>query len=539
MFKKNSLVYSAVLLFSLLCCGFFSLWLGKELCWDLANYHYYNPYAFFHDRSHLDFWPTTFIHQYLNPLIDFLTYFLINDFSPRTTEFILGAIHGINYWLLFLMACFFIRGNNSERLTPTTISLGLLLALLGMYGPTVIPGIGSFQNDNTISLFILSCLLLQIFAWQRYRDKHVLPQKMLFFSALLLGMCTGLKLTAGPFFVGLILTTLLLPLPLKIKIKATLLISIALVIGMSLSAGFWMWHLWQQHHNPFFPFLNNIFHSPEITFSNWRDPRFMPHGLLQTLFYPFYFSWDGRTIDLPFRDFRFMMVYALFIITFLYSLWHKRPLFNLPQRFLLTFFICSYIIWQYYFSNARYLIALEMCAPIVIYILVTALIHQGYCRAILLTMLFYTLFFFMVNVPIIRLPWFGSSFFAVQLPQKIIAIREASVLITYSPFAFDLNPRPLSYLIPFFPTNWHFIGIPFAKEKYAADEKTHHVINQLIQHTPQPIYLLTAADNMTTLYRTAMRFGLHPSGNCVVIKSDRQTLANQQALLCPVSVALT
>src|ERR1700722_12262318 len=94
----------SVLSFAMLLSGLLSLIRGKELCWDFANYHFYNPFAFIHQRFLQDYWPSSFVHAHLPPTIDFLSYFLVNYFPVISVTFIIGAIHGINFWLVFMIA---------------------------------------------------------------------------------------------------------------------------------------------------------------------------------------------------------------------------------------------------------------------------------------------------------------------------------------------------------------------------------------------------------------------------------------------------
>src|SRR5215208_8338177 len=125
--------YLSLPLFMLL-AGCLSVFLGKELNWDLAHYHFYLPYSVIYNRSILDYWPASYIHQYLNPLIDFLSYFLITHFTSFQTVFIRGALDGISIWLLFLIADFFIPPQKYKTL------LCLLMTFLGIYGPTAFEG---------------------------------------------------------------------------------------------------------------------------------------------------------------------------------------------------------------------------------------------------------------------------------------------------------------------------------------------------------------------------------------------------------------
>ena len=164
-----------MLIFAMLLCGGISVYFGKELCWDLASYHYYNPFALLNARHNIDYWPSSNIQQYINPAIDFLSYFLITYFTPFMSEFILGAIHGINLWLLFLIAQHFLQQEKFKY------SLALLFALLGLYGPTTLPGIGSFQNDNLISIFVLAFVLLQLYSLENNK-----PLLTIYFSSVMI-----------------------------------------------------------------------------------------------------------------------------------------------------------------------------------------------------------------------------------------------------------------------------------------------------------------------------------------------------------------
>jgi hypothetical protein len=518
---RNTLVFSLVLFGCLSAC------MGKELCWDMANYHYYNPYAFFNGRRAIDFWPSSYIHQYFNPAIDFLSYFLVNHFSGRTAEFLLGAVHGINFWLLFLLASLFLPA-------AYKIWLALLLAALGMYGPTSFSGIGSFQDDNLIAIFVLGSVLLQI----KYFTTHA-SQKTVFFSGILLGIGVGLKLTAGIFVMGALLATLLMPIPVTDRLKIAVIWGGAVTAGILLSSGYWMLQMWQQHHNPFYPFFDNLFHRSNLT--NWHDTRFLPHGIWQNIFFPFYF-WDGRTADTSFRDFRFVIVYILAVIAGIKWLWQhaSQPKLPLQLFWLYYFFIFSYCIWQVYFSIERYIVTLEMLAPLIIYLLLMQIISNTRTRLMIAAMIFYTLCFTMSPSLVARTEHYDTSFFNVKLPPFVYQQQEATVLMPYVVFLqgepyLDANPRPQTYLIPFFPPQWRFIGLPFGHEHYLEDETPTIKILALLQKHPQKIYLLTSDLNMPELYRAAKTFNLVPAGACEKIVSDRQKLTAQQVLLCPVT----
>jgi hypothetical protein len=83
--------------------GGVSLWLGQDMNWDLLNYHYYDGYAFLHGRLDMDIVPAG-IQTYQAPLLHAFHYLGIAHLPPRLFGFLLGALHGLNVPLLFVLA---------------------------------------------------------------------------------------------------------------------------------------------------------------------------------------------------------------------------------------------------------------------------------------------------------------------------------------------------------------------------------------------------------------------------------------------------
>lgn len=520
-----------VLFAALLGGGLLSVFFGKDLSWDLANYHYYNPYAYIHHRAGLDYWPTSFIQQYLNPAMDFGSYFLITYTNVYMAEFILGAIQGLNGWLLFLITRWFIPEENN-------LFLAIFITLAGMCGPLFLPSLGSMQNDNIISILIFLFIFLQLQSLPLL-TRHTINTKLFFISGLILGAAVGLKLTAGIYGVGALFAILFLDVSLPERFRFCLILTFSILAGLSLTGGYWMMKMWHQHHNPVFPFLNQLFRSPDFMNNNWQDIRFMPHGKLQTIFFPFYFSWDGRTSDLPFRDFRFVIVYLLFFLQFIKTVFirSKHPI-GRKKSWLFCFFIFSYIVWQYYFSIARYLLPLEMLSPLIIYLLLDDFIKNNYFVHLVVIIVLSFLITIMKPISPTRAFLSTRSYLHVQIPQNLQYIPAATVLIAYPAYVLNFNPRPQAYLIPFFPHDWHFVGIPFIHHRFYADKQTLAQLKSIIHRSSEKMYLLAASDMMPELYRTAGYFHLLPDGHCVEIKSDRQMITQQIVLLCPVKEEL-
>lgn len=506
--KNNDWSHVVVLLMGMLACGLIAVTLGKELNWDLASYHLYNPLAFLQHRRALDNWPSEFIHIHLTPTADFITYYFITYLQPKTAVFLLGALHGMNVWLLYAIAMTLLSPLPRIHYPK---SLALLLALLGMYGPMVIPGIGSFQHDALVSLLVLGFIL----AW--------LNNKIIT-GGLLLGVAAGLKLTAGIFVLGAMLSLLAWQVPRMQRMKLMLVVGISIGVGMLLTSGYWFVAQWQHYHNPLFPFMNSVFHSPDFPAYNWKDPRFLPTTWLQTLFYPFYFSFDGRTNDVPFRDFRFAILYVLLVAILLV----KREPLQPRAKWLIIFFVLSYVIWQFSFSIMRYAMPLEMLAPLVIALLLYSLIPD----AIIFFgfMLVVALFIFLSMYPsnAVRMPQYEGDYFNVSLPLAAQHTSHATVLMPISAYSLAMKPRPQTYLIAALPAAWRYVGIPFQGQAWLPLSPA---IITSINHYQGRLFVMASSEYLPLVMQVA---GLTLSGPCADITSDRQKISSEDVKLCPV-----
>jgi len=366
-----------ILMSAMLLCGIISASQGKDLHFDLLAYHYYSPYALLHHRWNMDYWPPSYLVAFFNPAIDLITYFLIQNFSPVNAEFILGSIQGINFWLVFYIS--FLLVNTRETKHP--VAWSLLLAFIGLYNPITWNELGSFRGDMIVSILVLSSIALHLITLKRYFLTKIVSFNALLASGFLLGLVVGLKLTAGVFLIGFLISLFFLPLPFSKRFTIIFLWGMAATVGFFLSSGYWMALLWQKYHNPFFPLLNSIFQSPDALKTSFIETNFLPNNIAESLLFPLYFSWNSRHVaNHHFVDFRFVAVYAFFIVYALTIAWRKYTKDNRPKSndlsdklisWFFLFFIFSYIIWQHYFSTLRYLITLEFLSPLIIYLLVT------------------------------------------------------------------------------------------------------------------------------------------------------------------------
>src|SRR5437870_2699098 len=76
---------------------------GKDLSWDVRNYHWYNPYALLSGRRGFDVAVAQHA-TYYNPMIDVPVYAGAQVTPAWFVGLSLGLVHGVNAVLLYLLA---------------------------------------------------------------------------------------------------------------------------------------------------------------------------------------------------------------------------------------------------------------------------------------------------------------------------------------------------------------------------------------------------------------------------------------------------
>jgi hypothetical protein len=522
-----------ILCMSMLFCGVIAILLGKDIDWDLANYHYSNAFLFLHHHANQDLWPPSYVHIHFAPTADLLSYFLINYFSPLSATFISGAIHGINIWLLFLIARLCLPNNAYNPV------LALMLALIGTYGAAGFTGIGNFKNDHLVTIFVLTFIYFQIKSLQHYSLKNSTWIQCFLIGGLFLGIALGLKLTAASYIISAITSFCCLNIAWRDKIKYIIGFGIACGVGFILSSGYWLWTQWTQYHNPVFPFFNSIFHSPDYSS---KVNLVYPFSTTGNIFHKaFYYLLPNILEGKNLFDLRYFYLDALLIITFITVVWHitihkiSVKLAN-TTIWLCCFMVLTHIIYQHFFYGLRYIMAVEMLAPLLIYLLTAYLISNTTTRNIVVTILFVSMIFSMSPDYGTRMTTYRNhDYFNVAMPAFVSQTPEATALISYPEYAIYTEPRPLSYLTAFFPKQWHFVGIPFAHQLFHSfDRRNEAKTRAFIANKTGKFYLIASELHINELYKAALNYNLIPAGNCDYIDNERSRLLQQNILICPV-----
>src|SRR3984885_12225141 len=345
----------------ILAFGCISILLGKDDGWDFRNYHWYDAYAFLHARLGFD---VAVAHHatYFNPLIHLPFYWLATAGSSWLALLYMGTLHGLNILPLFLIARTAITVPDNRWLAP-------VLALTGLCGSTVLSLLGRTSYDTVVSVPVFAGLAVLLIKRDTLCAAPAPAAATPAAAGLLIGAATGLKLVESFYAGGFALVLLLLPGRPAVRVARLFAGGGAGIAAVLLCSGFWFLALERATGNPLFPFYNSIFRSALIAPTYFGSTNFPPEGFWPTLSFPFRFLVDYRIADdAPFRDLRIPLLYALLPIA---SVWFAvaprrcAPLVAASAtRILFLFAAGSYAAWLAAFAVYRYLVGLEMLAPL-------------------------------------------------------------------------------------------------------------------------------------------------------------------------------
>ena len=346
----------------------FVVLLGKDTSWDFRNYHWYGPYALLNHREGFDV-AVAHLASWYNPYLDVPYYLLATKTASWVALACLGAVQGANVVPLYLLA------RHSLRLPDTRLWAGAL-AILGQTGAQTLTEMGTTYYDNVTSLFALTGFAILVVRRETLRQGPLGSAALLALVAgFITGCAGGLKLPAMPFCVAFAATLLALGGSWKHVAVRLLAGGLGGIAGVALFAAPWMLHVWQTTGNPLFPYFNGYWKSPLALEAHYRDLRFVPTSFWRQLLFPLWFSIDWHIAgDLGFQDIRVAIAFFAVIAAALFWLARRAnpdPLaLNDAAQPLLAFAACAYFTWLKMFAIYRYIVTLEMLAPLV---LVTAI----------------------------------------------------------------------------------------------------------------------------------------------------------------------
>jgi hypothetical protein len=425
---------------TILCWALLVISLGQDTSWDFRNYHWYIPYAFLNHRMGFD---VGVAHQatYYNPLLDIPYYLLATHVRPWLAAGVMGAVQGSNIVPLYILARQVLRG-------PERMLSAAFVSLMGITGALALGLLGTTYYDNVMSVFVLSSLAILVV------NRETLARGSLWRTAgltalagFLTGSAVGLKLPEAPFALGFAAAALAGGGDWKHLSTRVIAGAIGGVAGVLTFAAYWYGTVYALTGDPLFPYFNQYFHSPLALSAPYRDERFLQHGLWNMLLFPLRFTLNWAVADdLPFRDMRVGLAYVSAIIAapFLIvpRLRARDPLVPPSAAAILFVFAgVSLFAWMKVFAIYRYILGLELLAPLLIVAAVGLLPLSQRVRLVSLGVLFlavlvYTRADFLERVP------FGDKFIEADLP-KFPHPDKTMIIMT--------GNAPMGYLAPSLP----------------------------------------------------------------------------------------
>ena len=350
--------------------------LGQDANWDLANYHLYNPHAWLNDRYSLDI-AAAQLQSWHNPVLDLPLYLLVRKGAH-------GAL--ITLWLTVpaMVALFagvrLLEGLLDRPARPWEV---VAFSITAISAPTMYSTLGSSMNDGFVAAGMVSALLVV--------SRPDLGWRSWLMSGAIAGATAGLKLSAMPYCFGLIAAALVARAPRSFPMRISAL-AVGGLVGFTLAYGAWGLRLWEAHGNPFFPYFNNVFHSPDVASISWTDKRFRPQGILEALSTPVRLLFSTQ----DFSEIAARTPLPLIGLLVIASLrWLTRNQSATPRQaaiIVAAFFVSSFLVWAVQSGILRYTSPLEIIAPALLLTALARLPGRTYSAlACILTVLIFAL----------------------------------------------------------------------------------------------------------------------------------------------------
>lgn len=364
----RTLAYAASLLFALA----WTIALGKDVHWDALNYHLYLGYSALNDRFALDFFGAG-PPSYINPYAYVPLYIMTQAGWPALWIAVaLAAFHALALWLTFEIAVAAGMRDGGSALPQFAI----LAVLLAASNPVLLQGLGSTMVDIPTAVLVLGGWLGVTHA---IRDGRL---GLVWIAGALCGVAAALKLSNAVFAMAAV--PALAFVPGSIAHRARGIVGFGVACGCAFAAVCmpWSWQLWREFGNPFFPFLNHWFASPDFTSAPLRYERFMPSGWLSYFTLPFEMLAANTSVHTEPRapDLRYaalIVALAVFASTVLRGRVGSAPrsagsgsrVADDRSRTLLALLIgtvVAWVLWLAISGNSRYFVPMACIASVVL-----------------------------------------------------------------------------------------------------------------------------------------------------------------------------
>lgn len=425
-------------------CAAWTVFAGKDVNWDLLNYHYYLPFELLAGRLGQDFFAAS-AQSYLNP-IGYLPFYLMvsSGWHSVVVSVALAIAHSLSIALLYLVSWkLFAHLPPRERAVLSCLATALGAAT-AVFWATV--G-GSFLDPLLVPPMLAGLLLL--LEGDRHAARHALLAGALF------GAAAALKYSNAIFMLAALPLTLAMPgQPGASRLRACLGYVAGAAVALGVLAGPWLALMMREFGNPVFPLMNAWFKSPYAPAVNLIGERFTPQDLATALTFPFRMVALDRTLysETFAPDIRLAALLAAAIA--LPALAARRgapgPLRGTDWR-VLAFFAAGSVLWLASSANGRYGMIVLLLAGVCLARLTERLLPGGAARVALGVLLVVQLVTSVVAAPsrwFIAEPW-SRHWLPYDVPQR--ALLEPALYIT-------VEVLPMAVVAPFVHPDSSFVN---------------------------------------------------------------------------------
>jgi hypothetical protein len=328
--------------------GALALHFGQDVNGDQLYYHYYSASAVLHGRFLHDI-AAGGVSGFNNPLLYFPFEMAVNHLPAPVLVFLIGVWQGLNMSIVLAITRSIIK--------PATVWGALLCAAVVAYvatSPVFSFTVGRTFGDDWVTVPLLAGL------WFLIREPAKRHSDLV--GGLLVGLAVGMKITNIPTAAALsIALAIVYPHPAKL-----ISIALAMSVGVVLTAGWWLAFSYHHFGNPLFPYYNAVFKSPLYPEYNFRDGRWVAHGLLDMAMLPLNLARGTTTvIESQYRETHWLVFSVLFMLSVTVVSARKK---DLDRRTVAISVFCAlaFIFWQVMLHYMRYLMMAELVLPIAV-----------------------------------------------------------------------------------------------------------------------------------------------------------------------------
>ena len=449
--------------------------LGQDSGFDLRNYHWSNAWSLLHGRWGRDV-AIGQLQSFFNPLIDLPYYAAVTTLGGAGT-LVMGALHGLVIGLVGLLG---------RHLGLSRLAIGASLVAAAA-GPVFLDGVGTSQGDLLVAAGVLGGLLLFL----QGRDGP---------AAVLTGAIVGLKLTAAPFALALLVAAL-------VHRRSWRPVLGGLAVGWAVTGAWWAVLLAIRTGNPVFPMANHLFQSPWADAQHYGEMGYFPSGL-GWITLPLTLAVDGaRSWSMEWRDARWLVLWGVGIG------WAARR--KGEAGVLLAWAATAWVVWEGLSSLIRYMAPIEALTGLLLAVALRDLVGR---RSAAATAVIVALLVLWARPPnLSRVPLARDGLGVVVPPVD----GPRPVVVT-------AGEAPLGYLAPSFPADARHLRISSSIVGPTEDTELNRRIRAALQDA-DPVVLVMDSEEDVTAHLVA--YGLPAPGDCVPVRSH----LDDTLVLCPLT----